>query len=72
MPPRPLVVPKVRRSCELILQDGTRMRGDVFVEATERIQDMLNDARDFFPFTDENGGLQFIAKNSISRVIVLD
>lgn len=72
MPSRPLAIPKVRRSCELFLHDGTHIRGEVFIEVTQRIQDLLNDERNFFPFSDNNGTVQFIAKSSIMRVIAHD
>jgi hypothetical protein len=46
-------IPKVREHAEIVLAEGTLMKGYVFVDATSRIQDLLNAPTDFFPFIDE-------------------
>lgn len=47
-------VPKVREYAELKLSDGTVLSGYVFVDATARIQDLLNDEAAFMPFIDQD------------------
>ena len=46
-------IPKVREYAQIELSDGSVMNGYVFVEATLRIQDLLNSATPFIPFVDE-------------------
>ncbi len=57
-------VPKVRVHADVSLQDGTQFRGQVFVEATSRIQDVMNSPEPFFPFVDEGGTVHLINKSS--------
>jgi len=35
-------IPKIREHAELTLSDGTHLVGHVFIDATSRIQDLLN------------------------------
>jgi len=65
-------VPKVREAAEITLVDGDVMVGYVFVEATARIQDVLNSSIPFFPFIDENDQLHLINKNAVARVRPFD
>lgn len=58
-------VPKVRVRADLNLQGGTQMSGQVFVEATTRIQDLLNAPEHFFPFIDDSGVVHLINKQSV-------
>ena len=58
-------IPKVRVRADLKLQGGSGMSGQVFVEATSRIQDLLNAPEHFFPFVDETGIVHLINKNSV-------
>jgi hypothetical protein len=55
-------VPKVRVRADVTLQDGSQMSGQVFVEATTRIQDLLNAPEPFFPFVDADGIVHLINK----------
>jgi hypothetical protein len=64
-PPR---VPKVREFAQITLVDGTLLSGYVFVEATTRIQDLLNAPQPFFPFVDEKETILLINKNAVVRV----
>ena len=68
-------VPKVREQVCLRLTDGTSMDGFMFIEATSRVQDVLNGANRFFPFVrgNESGDeeLLLINKDSVTRVSLL-
>jgi hypothetical protein len=43
-------VPKITVEVEITRLDGSKLRGDVFIAANERVLDMLNSANPFFPF----------------------
>ena len=47
-------IPKVREYAEIELADGSKMTGYMFVEATRRIQDVLNDENAYFAFADDD------------------
>jgi hypothetical protein len=61
-------IPKVRVRADLVLQGGSGMRGQVFVEATSRIQDLLNAPEPFFPFVDASGIVHLINKNAVVQI----
>lgn len=61
-------VPKVRVHADVALQNGAQVRGQVFVEATTRIQDLMNSPEPFFPFIDENGTVHLLNKNSVVQL----
>ena len=61
-------VPKVRVHADVSLQDRTQFRGQVFVEATSRIQDVMNSPEPFFPFVDEGGTVHLINKSSVVQL----
>ncbi len=65
-------IPKVQESAEITLADGTVMMGHLFIEATSRIQDVLNSPTPFFPFIDEDGQLHLINKAVVARVRPFD
>jgi len=65
-------VPKVRVQAELFMIDGKHLKGEMFIEVTSRIQDILNGESNFFPFVDESDGLVIVNKNSVERVVPLD
>jgi hypothetical protein len=65
-------IPKVREYAELELADGTKMTGYMFVDATSRIQDVLNDEKPYFAFADEDGSVVLINKAAIVRVRPFD
>lgn len=64
-PPR---IPKVREFAEVTMRDGAVLTGYVFVEATARIQDLLNGNNPFFPFVDEHQHIHLINKHHVIRV----
>jgi hypothetical protein len=71
MPPMPKI-PKVREHAEIALADGTSMKGYVFVDATSRIQDLLNEPSVFFPFIDDQDVVYLINKRHVARVKPFD
>ena len=54
------------------MTDGTVLTGYVFVEATSRIQDVLNGATQFIPFIDQNEEILLLNKASIMHVRPFD
>ena len=65
-------IPKVREHAEIVLADGTTMKGHVFVEATMRIQDLLNGPNAFFPFVDEEDIVRLVNKRHVAYVRPFD
>ena len=61
-------VPKVRINADVSLQDGTSFRGQVFVEATTLIQDLMNSNDPFFSFVDETATAHLINKRSVIQL----
>ena len=54
------------------MSDGSVLTGYVFVEATSRIQDVLNSATQFIPFVDENDVILLLNKASIAHLRPFD
>lgn len=65
-------IPKVREYAELTLSDGMVLSGYVFVDATARIQDLLNDNAPFMPFIDNSETVHLINKMAIVRIQPFD
>jgi hypothetical protein len=65
-------IPKVREHVEVKLADGAVMSGHVFIEATSRIQDLLNSDTQFIPFIGDDETLLLINKASIMQVRPFD
>lgn len=61
-------IPKVREYAQIELNNGSVMNGYVFVEATLRIQDVLNSAAPFIPFVDEEDVVHLVNKSAILKV----
>ena len=55
-------IPKVREYVELTMGDGKAMKGYVFIDATARIQDLLNNELAYFAFVDEQEQIHLINK----------
>ena len=53
---------------DLMLANGTGLRGTLFLGADERISDILNDGRIFLPFQDLGQSVRLIAKQAIVEV----
>jgi hypothetical protein len=43
-------IPKIKEAVTIELMDGTVLVGHMFIDATSRIQDVLNGDSQFFPF----------------------
>ena len=65
-------IPKVREYAQIKMTDGAVLTGYVFVDATARIQDVLNSATQFIPFIDENDMILLLNKSSIMQVKPFD
>ena len=65
-------IPKIRQYAEISLSDGSMLTGYVFVEATARIQDLLNNGAPFMPFIDESETVHLLNKGAIVRVWPFD
>jgi hypothetical protein len=65
-------IPKVREHAQLTMTDGAVLTGYVFVEATSRIQDVLNGDTQFIPFIDDNEEILLLNKASIMKVRPFD
>jgi hypothetical protein len=63
---------KVKVAVEVILADGTTVSGAVFIGVDERVSDLLNDSKPFFPVRMENGEILLINKSSVALVKPLD
>ncbi len=71
-PLNPRRIPKLQQYAEITMSDGSVFTGYVFVEATARIQHLLNDDRAFMPFIDGQETVHLINKNAIVRVLPYD
>ena len=65
-------IPKVREYAQLTMTDGSVLTGYVFVEATSRIQDVLNGDTQFIPFIDDKEEILLLNKTSIMKVRPFD
>ncbi len=65
-------IPKVREYAQIKMSDGIVLTGYMFVDATARIQDVLNSVGDFLPFVDENEVILLLNKSSIVHVRPFD
>ncbi len=54
------------------LHDGTRLLGFLFVTQTQRLSDLLNDARSFLPMQTMDGLIVQLATSTIAKVVQLD
>ena len=54
------------------MMDGAVLTGYVFVEATSRIQDVLNGETQFIPFIDDSEEILLLNKASIMQVRPFD
>jgi len=65
-------IPKVQKFAEITLLGGIILREHVFIEATTRIQDLLNGPTDFFPFVDDSGHIRLLNKHAVTQVVPYD
>ena len=65
---RSLHIPKIKEFAEIVLRDGTTLKGHVFIDVTSRMQDMLNAAPAFFPMVDVHDEVHLINKAAVIRM----
>ncbi len=63
---------KVKAPAELVLDDGTDMKGSFFLNPQQRVLDILNDERAFLPFEDSEGTIIVISKSTIVRIMPVE
>ncbi|MEM1021259.1 MAG: hypothetical protein ACFBZ9_17275 [Sphingomonadales bacterium] len=51
---------------DIVLHDGTQISGNVFLMKEERVQDLLNDPRPFFPIRLPNQEIMLINKSAVA------
>ena len=56
---------------DLVLTDGTELRGSFFTTPQERLADTMNDSRCYLPFQFDDGTVKLINKNLIGTVTPL-
>ncbi len=66
------IVQKVTIGAEIILTDGTALKGCFFASQGQRLVDLFNDQRTFIPFSDTDGTVQLIRKSTIVRIVPVD
>ncbi len=64
----PLKIPKVKEYARVTLTNNKVIFGFFFIEATSRIQDVLNSETGFFPFITENNELYLLNKIHVLNV----
>ncbi len=57
---------KVNVDVELVMLDGTTLSGSVFIGLGERVQELLNDPKPFFPLRLENKDVLLINKQALA------
>ena len=65
-------IPTIEVEVELDLSDGTSQTGVVFILANQRVLDLLNDPRAFFPFRRRDGQVIMLNKRQVVAVRPLD
>ena len=57
---------KTNVDVELVLLDGTTLSGAVFIGLDERVQDLMNDAKSFFPLRLEDNEVLLVNKAAVA------
>ncbi len=65
-------ISKWKVEVQVELDNGTRLLGFLFVTPTQRLSDLLNDARSFLPMQTADGLIAQLAKSTIAKVVQLD
>jgi hypothetical protein len=63
---------KTNVEVEVVLLDGTTLHGSVFIGLNERVQELLNDSKPYFPLRMPNNDLLMVNKNAAAIVKPLD
>lgn len=62
------VIKKILTEVQLAMADGTALTGYFFTAEGQRLIDVMNDQRDFLPFSHEDGTLTLIRKSVIVSI----
>ena len=65
-------VSKTKIEVEVVLNDGARLLGSLFIKQMQRLSDLLNDPREFLPVQTPEGLFVHLRKSTIAKVTQLD
>lgn len=66
-------VPKIKVESLILMTDGTQLHGNIFIQATQRVLDLMNDPARFFPLEDiRTGEITLVNKFAINNIKPLD
>ncbi len=66
-------IPKVKVETLILRTDGTEMEGSVFIRATQRVLDLMNEPGMFFPIScARTGEITLVNKSAINNIKPLD
>ena len=57
---------------EVVLDDGARLLGFLFVKPMQRLSELLNDSREFLPLQTTDGLIVHIRKSTIAKAVQLN
>ena len=66
--PIPSGMKKKEVEVTIVLTDGTTLDCCVFAEEGQRLLEIMNDHRDYIPYTDTDGSVTIIQKTTIARI----
>lgn len=73
MPSRKSYIPKVKIETLILMTDGTELQGSVFIRATQRVLDLMNEPGLFFPIScSRTGEITLVNKSAINNIKPLD
>ena len=56
----------------IVLLDGTAVDCNIFVEDGQRLLELMNDQRNFIPYTNSEGEITIIQKSIIARITPIE
>ena len=73
MQSRKSYVPKVQVQALILMTDGTELEGSVFIRATQRVLDLMNEPGMFFPLScSRTGEITLVNKANINNIKPLE
>lgn len=57
---------KVNVDVEVLMKDGARLTGSVYIGLDERVLDLLNDPKPFFPLRQDKDNILILNKSAIA------
>jgi len=73
MTSRKSYVPKVKVDTLILMTDGTEIEGSVFIKATQRVLDLMNEPGQFFPVScSRTGDITLVNKAAINNIKPLE